>query len=674
MSLLEDTYISSINEDEYGRETLVKLISESIISKARKNPHHSLSIGILGEWGEGKTSLMKMIETELDAAKGIDSIWFNPWISTDSRQMIIDFFSVLIKTTNNTKLSSAISSYSRSLLQLDLHPSPAATSYMTHLRHTLPSNSHDIISIRDLISNLLVEENKHIVVFIDDIDRLFPTEIQTFFKLTRLLADFKNVIYVMGFDPKVVSHALGQLYNSIELGRDYLEKMIQVPYVLPFVQGERMKTLILNYLLILEKQYDINLPSNEIEKLSIGLSEVLSSKRTVIRFVNQMNLVLPVLHYEIDFEDLCYLESLKLVDEQGWFEIYKHREELLRIPNYELENKDIILNRFQEAVNSIVDHYPERRKNYVRKTLYMLFSTDNYLLSSVKKKIKNKLYFSQYFIFAVPDGLISRKEILALKEQIDNTSNYNIVVKWINEKTGDYHHSEIERSIISLLEIAQFNNKDGDTELLSAVMCKALAHSTLSHNYSCDSVRNPNTVTITISMNIIPHFMGHYDSENDAYDINSKLESKTLIEIFSDNNVPLNFCMNLLNGIYSDYSIKPYFELNVFAELKKRILKYGDLKLFDYSYVLKRTFMTIWMNLDFDDYKDYLKRVLSQPEFDAGRFIHDWLYASSPNGNKTELDNLKKLLLPVKNELKINLKNSKCDSQLLTQFIEIIDI
>src|SRR6516165_7102598 len=38
-----------------------------------------LTVGVLGDWGSGKTSLLQMAQERLDASQGYVTIFFSPW-------------------------------------------------------------------------------------------------------------------------------------------------------------------------------------------------------------------------------------------------------------------------------------------------------------------------------------------------------------------------------------------------------------------------------------------------------------------------------------------------------------------------------------------------------------------------------------------------------------------
>lgn len=55
--------------DRYA-ETIIRMI---------KGSEPNFSIGIYGEWGTGKTTLMRSVENKLQSGDDILTIWFNAW-------------------------------------------------------------------------------------------------------------------------------------------------------------------------------------------------------------------------------------------------------------------------------------------------------------------------------------------------------------------------------------------------------------------------------------------------------------------------------------------------------------------------------------------------------------------------------------------------------------------
>jgi predicted KAP-like P-loop ATPase len=77
--------IISDDTDDVSRQPILDFDAYSnTIVKMIKESHPKFSIGIYGEWGSGKTTLMKVIEQKLNPKKNdnnedILTVWFNAW-------------------------------------------------------------------------------------------------------------------------------------------------------------------------------------------------------------------------------------------------------------------------------------------------------------------------------------------------------------------------------------------------------------------------------------------------------------------------------------------------------------------------------------------------------------------------------------------------------------------
>ena len=78
----------------------------------------------------------------------------------------------------------------------------------------LDKEDKSIAEQKNEISRELVESQKHLLVFIDDIDRLDSDEMHAVFRLVRQVADFKNTIYVLSLDEERVSKSIGKYYGD----------------------------------------------------------------------------------------------------------------------------------------------------------------------------------------------------------------------------------------------------------------------------------------------------------------------------------------------------------------------------------------------------------------------------------------------------------------------------
>jgi predicted KAP-like P-loop ATPase len=99
-------------------ETKVDLLNNEPIAKAivellRKHSDHPITIGVHGDWGVGKSSVLEMVEGSLDADKRVLCLKFNGWRFQgfeDAKIALIEGIvtSLLEKRPLLTKASSAV--------------------------------------------------------------------------------------------------------------------------------------------------------------------------------------------------------------------------------------------------------------------------------------------------------------------------------------------------------------------------------------------------------------------------------------------------------------------------------------------------------------------------------------------------------------------------------------
>lgn len=658
MPIFEDKIISTPAQDELGRGKLVTLISNSITAKV-KNNHDTLIYGIYGAWGEGKTSTMRMVECVLKQ-QSISCFWFNPWNFADEDRIVKEFFSILATVAYPDSLFDKIIPRYRDLF---LHyggsqSNPVVSSYQASLAKCLPFDAANIKKMKDEISEQLKRDNQHLVVFIDDVDRLDTTEVNTIFKMIRQVVDFSNVIYVIGVDPDVVSLQLGKQFgdNQQQKGRLYLEKIINVPIVLPAVQDAYLQEIIRKEVGDVWKESKLTVKDKDMELVSRTLLPVLQTKRAIDRFANQLSFIVPTIGIETEFVDLCLLESLKYLDEKGWLEVYYQKAGFLKEGIFHpsgREREKVEAKVLSDSINTVLTHYPEKWKPYVENILkdHLFSNIHHYNTDELSRSVNKEKYFKQYFIAGIPNETIPREDVLEFAKLIEE--NEKEAIKWINDKLLKYSTNEVERSVCLV-----FGLFDGWTSSeVASRLIKVLSFSDLTKDYGFHTIDNPSSTDVTIYALIIPRYLVNNVREN-AWNIDEDAEIKVLDEIFRE--APLNFCMCLFTGIYSDKKIKPKSDkYALFEILKERLLSDGQLSIFKYSYPIKRTFLLEWKKSSIRDYTEFWKSVLEEDSFDVGELINHWLEAVTPQDQITEIAIISMIFAPVISEMKNNIARSK---------------
>ncbi len=176
----------------------------------------------------------------------------------------------------------------------------------------------ELDELKARVEKFLREAGKRIVVLIDDIDRLDREEIQAIFKLVKLSAGFENVSYVLAFDDEVVAAALGQRYGAGDAtaGRNFLEKIIQVPLALPPADKLALRQLTFEGVDATLHQIQLRLSESDVQAFARhfvdGLECRLATPRQAKRYVNALTFSMPVLKGEVHPIDQMLIEGIRV--------------------------------------------------------------------------------------------------------------------------------------------------------------------------------------------------------------------------------------------------------------------------------------------------------------------------------------------------------------------------
>jgi hypothetical protein len=264
-----------------------------------------LTIGVFGDWGSGKTSIMKMLQAELAKNEEIAVLYFDAWLFEgydDAKSALIS--SILKQLMDHKRFPVALKAKALKLIKRvnwmrlmkmgwDNVALPAVLAYATGGATAVPavitglkslfgkpeeslkseeveklikepedSDVTEVKDFRDKFDELLRDSKfKSLVVLIDDLDRCSPDRIVDNLEAIRLFLNVDKTAFVIGADPRIVRHAIAVRYHQAleaartspalgenaaeaaeQLVRDYVEKLIQVPYHLPRLSPSEIET------------------------------------------------------------------------------------------------------------------------------------------------------------------------------------------------------------------------------------------------------------------------------------------------------------------------------------------------------------------------------------------------------------------------------------------------
>lgn len=342
---------SETNIDLLDFDYLIGITKEIIIN----DDLSPSSIGVYGDWGSGKSSLIEMTLKELSVNKDYLCLKFNGWLfegyedaktaligtildeinkekklTAKAKEVIerlyknVDFFKLASKgvkygldflitggigTIADITLQSVVGKVkekSSNVSEDEIKGAIGSAFSSNEIRTNLKSFQKDFAEL------LAKTKIKRLVVFIDELDRCNPDTILETLEAIRLFLFAEGTSFIIGADERQVMYAVRKKFpeikgNKIDIGKEYLEKIIQYPVKIPQLGVHEVQFYIMCLLLKheLKDKYEDVLKFIQDErkkdflnfKMSFGLIEgkfpdIEGKIKDVIALANQLSAVL----------------------------------------------------------------------------------------------------------------------------------------------------------------------------------------------------------------------------------------------------------------------------------------------------------------------------------------------------------------------------------------------
>ena len=285
----------------------------------------------------------------------------------------------------------------------------------------LETEKEDLETLKSNINQELEDLDKKILIVIDDIDRLCDEEIREIFQLVKSIADFKNTIYILSYDREIVTKALDKTQQ--DKGEEYLEKIVQVPLVLPYISKSDLDKIFINRLNI-----TINIPDEEYDNSYFseiyynGLAENFESLRDIERYMNVFSLGINLAREELNINDYIAITLIK-VFETDLYEYIKNNKEYFsgtKFDEFLNKNKKEILTEL-EGIYEKLKKLEKRKAKRLIEIIFPKLGEMNYAEGFVDiwgkaRRIATPVYFESYFRLDFPEDEIKKSEIKKFRE------------------------------------------------------------------------------------------------------------------------------------------------------------------------------------------------------------------------------------------------------------------
>ena len=254
-NLIEE--IKEINEDNdiFGTYQKSKSICDFLELESNKEILEKNNlIAIYGSWGSGKSCLMRTIYNNLNSEK-FDVIWFDTWKYEKDDNLAYSLFKYIgknhffdkIKEHGENVLNNAYGIF-KSLAKgvelnigiLNIKPGESldeAEKQDEKIEKNINNKKclwEKIEEFENTFKNIKLNNDKRLVVFLDDLDRCESDNIITLISAIKLLLSInKNIIFIIGVDKTAVTLALKNKYNNdYNKADEYLEKIFSITFEL----------------------------------------------------------------------------------------------------------------------------------------------------------------------------------------------------------------------------------------------------------------------------------------------------------------------------------------------------------------------------------------------------------------------------------------------------------
>ena len=242
------------SEDRLERSQYAKALARLAVTC--KTP---LVIGIYGTWGVGKTSLMQLIEHQIDNTKAL-CVWFDPWQHQFDENPVVALAHTLVANLKLEKLKEEgkklLSVISIALGSRFLKAATGLTVRDVRELGDLYEKERfqireDRVRLREHFERLVQgvkqqeSDSKRLILFIDDLDRCMPDEVLKLLEALKLYLNIEGCVYFLGVDRDTLEQSINHRYKDVQIqGVDYLDKIVQLPFTVPLIEPQLMGSFV----------------------------------------------------------------------------------------------------------------------------------------------------------------------------------------------------------------------------------------------------------------------------------------------------------------------------------------------------------------------------------------------------------------------------------------------
>ncbi|QXH58791.1 KAP family NTPase [Pseudomonas maumuensis] len=268
----EDRPLTKLEDDALDRGPFVQSLVKALVNIEEKNGRRIIRgtgvvVGLTGEWGLGKSSVLNFLSEKLSQTDGIVVATLNPWLFKGREELLQAFFNSLREALGKSpkeKIGALRGQLARYKAAIEftgtgvasvvdaLTGTKIATGFwkkylVKGLALLVKPTALSANEERKELEAKLAQANVAVVVLIDELDRVEDEDVRAIAQLVKAVGDIKGISYLVAYDGARVTEALGKGTTAEErrrTGGHYLEKIIQFAIPLRPLFGDEVQQLL----------------------------------------------------------------------------------------------------------------------------------------------------------------------------------------------------------------------------------------------------------------------------------------------------------------------------------------------------------------------------------------------------------------------------------------------
>ncbi|HEY0312026.1 MAG TPA: P-loop NTPase fold protein [Allosphingosinicella sp.] len=469
-SLGGDAPIERPEDDLLGFASFADALATGLVERA---PDTGFVVGLQARWGMGKSSavnlcLNRVRESDLaySDARRVVTRSFNPWFFVTVDALTKGYLSLLGDAVEEAisprrprlitrlwrqlrgalskasehadAIGSSVSAVGAAAATVTTSGASAAVSGAVRgmIVAALKTTSNSSLRRRfDKLTKKLGRMEGRVLIVVDDLDRLQPSELRQTLTLVKTFGNLPQVTHLLVYDRNIVDSSIADLRGDAGERRlpTYREKIVQAEFDLPPAGEDGLKRLIargIDPLISNEPEFD---QMDWYYAINLALSFYLKSPRDVVRFTNTLSVTWPTITGEAYFPDLFVMELWRLFERDFYEGIREHRAVMVSEPSLLMSDDERRL-----VIEAVVNRVPDMRRQPVVRIFHRTFpKAAKYLPGNHhwgespirdRWRVGTGRGFDAFFRMSPPLGEYTQREREHLRDSVGDAHALNVAV------------------------------------------------------------------------------------------------------------------------------------------------------------------------------------------------------------------------------------------------------